>query len=72
MTLELKGISAMARELGCTETTVRRMDWLLKPARDSSGKRLYTPENVAAAKEHLSRPRKIGVRNALPGKPVAA
>jgi len=62
MEQEFFGTSAMARKGPCTEQTVRNLDWLLKPARDSSGKRLYTADKVDILRAHLTRPGRIGVR----------
>jgi DNA-binding transcriptional MerR regulator len=38
--------ATVARRLGVSEATVRRMDAVLQPIRDSAGRRLYDPEVV--------------------------
>lgn len=50
-----QGISGAARKVECAEGTLRGLDWLLKPMRDSAGRRLYTAENIEAARQHLAR-----------------
>jgi hypothetical protein len=51
----LKGISVAAREVPCAEGTLRAMDGVLNPIRDSAGRRLYTQANIEAARAHLAR-----------------
>lgn len=53
----LQGISSAARKVPCAEGTLRGLDWLLNPLRDSAGRRLYTEEKIAAARAYLKRPR---------------
>ena len=55
------GISAAARRVGCAENTMRALDDVLQPFRDSAGRRLYTDQNILAARQHLGR-RRIGDR----------
>ena len=50
----LRGTSGAAREVPCAENTIRGLDWLLKPMRDSAGRRLYTTANIEAARNHLA------------------
>jgi DNA-binding transcriptional MerR regulator len=50
------GISSAARQIGCAEDTVRQLDkrGVIKPIRDSGGRRLLSDADIAAAREYLS------------------
>ncbi len=54
----LKGISAAARAVRCSEATLRALDPILQPQRDSAGRRLFTDADIKKAREHLARPRR--------------
>jgi hypothetical protein len=53
---KLKGISQAAREVGCAEATLRRLEVrkIVHPVRDSGGRRLFGDDDVAAARAHLA------------------
>lgn len=52
------GIAGLARGAGCSESTVRRLDPLLKPDRDQWGRRLYAQEDITAARRFLAEERR--------------
>lgn len=51
------GTSAAARQASVAEDTLRRYEQLgvIHPARDSSGRRIYTEADVQAAREYRAR-----------------
>jgi DNA-binding transcriptional MerR regulator len=52
-----KGISAAAQAVPCAENTLRVLDrkGIVKPIRDSAGRRLFGQEDILAAREHMRR-----------------
>lgn len=56
MSEERVGIADAAHSVRCSEWTLRRLDYqgLVRPARDPWGRRLYTAENIEAARRHLA------------------
>ena len=55
--MQLHGISSAARQVPCAEGTLRGMEarGLLKPQRDTAGRRLFTDADIAAARELINR-----------------
>jgi hypothetical protein len=55
------GIAEACREVPCSEGAMRRLDRLgvVRPARDPWGRRLFGHDDVVAAREYLTRPRKL-------------
>ena len=55
----LHGVSAAARALLCTENTVRALDkrGVIRPQRDSAGRRQLTDEDLTLARVYLARRR---------------
>jgi DNA-binding transcriptional MerR regulator len=53
----LYGISAAARQVGCAENTLRKLELrdVLHPFRDSAGRRLYTDRDILTARNHFAR-----------------
>jgi DNA-binding transcriptional MerR regulator len=53
---ELHGISSAARHIGCAEDTVRDLDrrGIIKPRRDSAGRRQLTDKDIETARAYLS------------------
>lgn len=53
------GVSAVARRLGVSEDTVRRWDSAscIKAARDSAGRRVFTPEQIEKLRQFVGRTR---------------
>ena len=51
------GISAAARQIGCAENTLRKLELrdVLHPFRDSAGRRLYTDLDILTARNHFAR-----------------
>lgn len=51
------GISAAARAVPCAEGTLRALDrrGIITPRRDSAGRRLFTQDDINAARSHLGR-----------------
>jgi DNA-binding transcriptional MerR regulator len=49
------GIAAAAREVPCSEGTMRRLDrmGIVRPARDQWGRRLFGQDDIEAAREAL-------------------
>jgi len=56
MSEERVGIAGAAHSVRCSEWTLRRLDYqgFVRPARDPWGRRLYTAENIEAARLHLA------------------
>ncbi|HEX7044485.1 MAG TPA: MerR family transcriptional regulator [Burkholderiales bacterium] len=56
----LYGISDAARAAGVAESTLRRYDrqGVISVIRDSTGKRLFTPEEIEKARQHRARSRR--------------
>lgn len=56
MAEERLGIADAAHRVPCSEWTLRRLDHqgIVNPARDPWGRRLYTGENIEAARRHLA------------------
>lgn len=52
----LLGISAAAHKVGCAEGTLRSLDkrGIIKPIRDSAGRRLFSMKDVDAARKYLN------------------
>jgi DNA-binding transcriptional MerR regulator len=50
------GIAEAARTVPCPEGTLRRLDrqGIVKPVRDPWGRRLFGPDDVSAARNHLA------------------
>jgi DNA-binding transcriptional MerR regulator len=50
------GISSAARQIGCAEDTVRRLDkrGVIKPIRDSAGRRQLSDADIEAARQYLA------------------
>jgi DNA-binding transcriptional MerR regulator len=57
--LKDKGISRAAREAECAEGTLRRLEkrGVINPLRDSGGRRLFSNDDVAAARAYLANQR---------------
>jgi DNA-binding transcriptional MerR regulator len=57
--LKNKGIAEAAREIPCSEGTVRRLDRLgiVKPVRDPWGRRLLGSDDIEAAQRYLNHQR---------------
>jgi DNA-binding transcriptional MerR regulator len=55
--MQLHGTSSAARQVPCAEATLRGMEarGLLKPQRDSAGRRLFTEDDIAAARRLINR-----------------
>ncbi len=53
---ERRGIAGAAHQVGCSEWTLRRLDYqgIVRPARDPWGRRLYTAEDIALARRYLA------------------
>jgi DNA-binding transcriptional MerR regulator len=53
------GISAAARQIGCAENTLRKLELrdVLHPFRDSAGRRLYTDSDIVIARNYFARRR---------------
>lgn len=65
MAVTLFGISAAARAAGCSEVMLRAFErrGVVRPMRDSAGRRLYTPADIDVIQRHRAlhppgRPRK--------------
>jgi hypothetical protein len=54
----LRGISKAARDVPCSEGTLRANDAKIQPLRDSAGRRLYTDEHIERARECI-RPKSV-------------
>jgi DNA-binding transcriptional MerR regulator len=56
---KLNGIAEAARQVPCSEGTLRRLDsnGVVQPARDPWGRRLFGEDDIAAAREHLAQKR---------------
>jgi DNA-binding transcriptional MerR regulator len=52
-----KGIAQAAREVGCSEWALRRLErrGVVAPTRDPWSRRLYSDADIAAAREHFSK-----------------
>jgi DNA-binding transcriptional MerR regulator len=51
------GLSAAARSLGISESALRSYSeaGIVKPLRDSAGRRLFSESDLVAAREHLAK-----------------
>lgn len=62
--MKAKGISQAARESGCCEATLRRLEIrkVVRPNRDACGRRRFGDDDIEAARSYLeivrSRPRR--------------
>lgn len=56
----LRGVSAAAREIPCSENWLRELDrrGVVPAVRDSAGRRLWDDKAIDKAKAHLSRSRR--------------
>jgi DNA-binding transcriptional MerR regulator len=57
---KLNGIAEAARQVQCSEGTMRRLDRIgvVQPARDPWGRRLFGEDDVAAARQYLDQQKK--------------
>ncbi|MCC6197226.1 MAG: hypothetical protein IT518_22450 [Burkholderiales bacterium] len=55
--LKDQGTSAAARQVPCAENTMRMLERrkVVRPIRDSGGRRLFGPSDIRAAREYLKR-----------------
>ncbi|MEX0733317.1 MAG: MerR family transcriptional regulator [Steroidobacteraceae bacterium] len=62
MSTKIKGISRAARDVGCCEQTLRRLEArrIVQPIRDAGGRRRFGEDDVRAARLYLSVLRRSG------------
>jgi hypothetical protein len=56
----LRGVSDAARAVGCAEQTMRSLErrGVIRPLRDSAGRRLFSESDVAAARSYIEKKRR--------------